>query len=79
MLVSKPARFREFGEGLIRDEQEGFANEKSVTVVDETPAEAARRRAIADQNEAQELLDTSIRSVRSDVVSRFSSWDPHVI
>ena len=66
VLVSKPARFREFGEGLIRDEQEGFANEKSVTVVDETPAEGARRRAIADQNEAQELLDTSIRSVRSE-------------
>ena len=28
VLVSKPERFREFGEGLIRDEQEGFANGK---------------------------------------------------
>ena len=27
VLVSKPERFREFGEALIRDEQEGFAKD----------------------------------------------------
>lgn len=64
VLISKPERFREFGEALIRDEQEGFAKEESVTVAEETAAEAARRRAIADLNEAHELLNTRVRSVR---------------
>ena len=66
VLVSKPERFREFGEALIRDEQEGFVKEESVTVVEETAAEAAKRRAIADLNEAHELLNARVRSVRRE-------------
>ena len=66
VLISKPERFREFGEALIRDEQEGFAKEESVTVAEETAAEAARHRAIADLNEAHELLKTQVRYVRRE-------------
>lgn len=51
---------------MIRDEQEGFAKEESVTVIEETAAEAARRRAIADLNEAHELLNARVRSVRRE-------------
>ena len=45
MLISKPERFRGYGERLIRDEQEGLAKreKESVTVTGETPVEAAKR------------------------------------
>ena len=64
ILISKPERFRECGEGLIQDEQEGLAREESVTAIEETPAHATRRRSIADINEAHELLDSRVRSVQ---------------
>ena len=64
VLISKPERFREHGEGLIQDAHEGFAEEKSVTVVtDGTPADEARQRAVADLNEARELLGARMRVV----------------
>ena len=37
VLISKPARFREYGEVLIRDEQEGFAKEESTVTDSGTP------------------------------------------
>ena len=63
VLISKPARFREYGAALIQDEQEGFAKEEIVTVTAETPTEAAERRATADLNDAHQLLNSEITSV----------------
>ena len=64
ILISKPARFREYGEELIQDLQEGFAKEESMTVREETAAEAAKRRAVEDINEAQGLLNSGLRITR---------------
>ena len=63
VLISKLARFREYGEALIRDEQEGFAKEEVVTLAAETAADAAKRRATEDLNEAHQLLESGIRFV----------------
>ena len=63
LLISKPQRFREYGVALIRDEQEGFAREASVTMEAETPEEAAKRRATADLNDALQLVGSGIRAV----------------
>ena len=70
VLLSKPARFREFGEALIQDEQEGLAKEESVTVLHETPAETARQRSVADRNEALGLVDSSMQIVRTETRER---------
>ena len=64
VLISKPARFREYGEALIRDEQEGFAKEEVVTLAAETAADAAKRRATEDLNEAHQLLKSGMRFVQ---------------
>ena len=64
LLISNPARFREYGEALILDEQEGLAKEELVTISAETPAEAAERRAIADTNDALQLLNPKTTIVR---------------
>lgn len=61
ILISKPARFREYGEGLIQDDQEGFAKEEVVTPGAETAIQAARKRAVADVNEAFELTGSRVR------------------
>ena len=63
LLISKPERFREYGVELIRDEQEGFAREESVTMEAETPEEATERRATADLNDALQLVGSGIRAV----------------
>ena len=63
ILISRPARFREYGEELIQDVQEGYAKEETVTVRDETAEEAAKHRAIADLNEARELSNSGVRMV----------------
>ena len=63
LLISKPERFREDGVALIRDEQEGFAREESVTLEAETPEEAAKRRATADLNDALQLVGSEVRAV----------------
>ena len=63
LLVSKPERFRDYGVALIRDEQEGFAQEEQVTMEAETPEEAAKRRATTDLNDALQLVGSSIKSV----------------
>ena len=76
ILVSKPARFRDYGEALIRDDQEGLAREESVAETEQTPAQSMRQRAIADMNEALELAgsgtnlrlthkETHVESVKS--------------
>lgn len=60
VLISKPSRFREFGEGLIQDAQEGFALEQTVTdTTNLSSADVARQHALADQNEANELVNPS--------------------
>ena len=46
ILISKPSRFRENGEGLILDMQEGKAKEVTVTQTQETAAQAARQRVV---------------------------------
>ena len=66
ILISKPERFREYGERLILDVQEGLAKEESVTVTEQTAAQATRRSAIADMNEAHELLKARVRTVRRE-------------
>ncbi len=73
ILISKPARFREYGGELIRDVQEGLAKEETtVTVTKETAAQAARQRAVADINEAHEILNTGVRRVYRE---SHSSWN----
>ena len=69
ILISKPARFREYGENLIRDVQEGLAKEESVTVIAETAAQVARQRAITDMNEAREILNARIHIVHKETHS----------
>ena len=61
ILVSPVQRFRDEGESLIRDEQEGLATEKTETVKPETREEAFRRQRAADLTEAMELLDSGVR------------------
>ena len=61
ILVSNPSRFREYGEGLILDIQEGLAREESVVTTRETATESTRQRAVSDLNEAFELLDRRMR------------------
>ena len=66
-------RFREEGENLIRDEQEGLATEKTEMAKPETPEEAFRRRSVADANEAIELLGSGIRLTHRET-SRSVEW-----
>ena len=63
VLISKPERFREYGVALIRDEQEGFAREETVTLEPETPEEAATRHATSDLNDALQLVGSGIKPV----------------
>lgn len=65
ILISKPTRFREYGEKLIQDVQEGSPKDESVTVREETAVEAAKRRSVADLNEAQDLLNSRFRMTRT--------------
>ena len=65
VLISKPERFREYEVALIRDEQEGFAREESVTLEPETPEQAAKRRATSDLNDALQLVGSGIKSVHT--------------
>ena len=65
ILISSLARFREEGENLIRDEQEGLAKDNTETVMPPTPAQAIERRRNADLIEAHELLDSEVRLKRS--------------
>ena len=69
VLISKPARFRKYGEELIQDEQEGLAKEETVTVTEKTAAQATRQRAIADMNEARELTNSRVRMVQKETHS----------
>lgn len=69
ILISKPSRFQEYGEALIRDEQEGFVKEEAEMLLEETAVEAAKRHATADLNEAYQLLGSSIK-VRHVIHSR---------
>ena len=61
IMVSNPSRFRECGEGLILDVQEGLAREESVVTARETAAESTRQRAVSELNEAFDLLDRRMR------------------
>ena len=70
ILISKPARFRQYGEGLILDVQEGMAKEESVTKSkEEEAANATRQRAIAEKNEAHELLNSQMCPVYTETRS----------
>ena len=72
ILISKPARFREYGGELIRDPQEGLAKEETVTVMEETAAQAAGQRVLADLNEALDILNTGVRRVQKET---HKSWN----
>ena len=56
ILISPVARFRDEGENLIRNVQEGLAKEETRTVMPLTPSQAFEESRQADLNEAQELL-----------------------
>ena len=62
IMLSKPARFQEYGEDLIKDTQEGLAKEETVTTTAGTTAEAFKRQQTSDMNEAVELLGARIRT-----------------
>ena len=64
--LSNPSRFREYGEELILDAQEGLAREESVVTTQETAIESTRQRAVSQLNEALELLDTRMRLTYSE-------------
>ena len=64
LLISKPERFREYGVGLIQDDQEGFAREERVRLEAETAEEAAKRRATADLNDALQLVGSTMKSAQ---------------
>ena len=66
IMVSTPSRFREYGEELILDVQEGLAREESVVTTQDTAVESTRQRAVSQLNEALELLDTSMRLTHSE-------------
>ena len=66
IMISNPSRFREYGEELILDVQEGLAKEESVVTTQETATESTRQRAISQLNEAFELLDSSVRLTHSE-------------
>ena len=66
IMISNPSRFREYGEELILDVQEGLAKEESVVTTQETATESTRQRAVSQLNEAFELLDTSMRLTHSE-------------
>ena len=60
LLISSPARFREDGDKLIKDINEGFAQEESVTEANETAAQARKRRTVEELNEAREILKSKL-------------------
>ena len=78
VLISKPELFREYGVALIRDEQEGFANVKSVTLEPETQEEAAKRRANSDLNDALQLVGSGMTSVHRVEFGRQKSLSKHL-
>jgi len=67
--MSAIGRFRDEGENLIRDPQEGLAKEESETVPPETPEQALQQRQIEDLNEAFGLVDAEMK-LRFDVKHR---------
>ena len=62
IMLSKPARYRSYGEELILDVQEGLAKEETVIALQATAAQASRQRSVSDLNQTLELLDSSIGS-----------------
>ena len=56
ILISPVARFRDEGENLIRDAQEGLAKEETRTVMPLTAEQAFEERRLLDLSEANELL-----------------------
>ena len=59
--MSALKEFRDKGENLIRDPQEGFAKEESETIAPETPEQALQRRQTEDLNESFELMDAGMK------------------
>ena len=69
---------------MIQDDQEGFVKKEVVTIEDETTAQAARRRAVSDMNEARELTGSRVRIVnkvsfskrntRNNILSYGNEW-----
>ena len=66
IMISNPSRFREYGEELILDVQEGLAREEAVVTTQDAVIESTRQRAVSQLNEALELLDTSFRLTHSE-------------
>ena len=46
-MISNPSRFREYGEELILDVQEGLAREESVATTQEAATESTRQHAVS--------------------------------
>ena len=64
VLISKPSRFRDLGENLIRDPGEAYASKKVITdeAVDDPDHLANARRRDQAKNRAHELTGSSIRT-----------------
>ena len=75
--ISKPAQFREFGEGLIRDPGEMYYS-RTLTefeVVND-PAQLTRARLRDDElNRAAELLKTGFRTTTKSTKRAYKSWE----
>lgn len=69
MLISKPGRFRKYGEKLIKDVQEGYAKEEHVTLTEDSSAELKRRKMVDDLNSARELVGSRVRMVHKETRS----------
>ena len=66
VLISQPARFREYGEELIKDVQEGFAKAEFVKLNEDTAADLTRRQTVDDLNAARELVGSRLRVVHKE-------------
>lgn len=75
ILISPVARFRDEGENLIRDAQEGLAHNETRTIKPLTPEQAFAERRSSDLSEANDLLGSSFSlrtRVRHENVERSS-------
>ena len=69
VLISKPSRFRDLGENLIRDPGEAYASQKVITyeAVDDPDHLANARQRDQAENRAHELIGSSIRTSTTGV------------
>ena len=69
VLISKPSKFRDFGENLIRDPEEARASRENVTyeATDDPDQLAAAHRRDHAMNRAYELVEANVRTYTTGV------------